>query len=284
MTIGTLIDAAVGPIAEGMSPTPHRDAEELYALAAGIDVADIDRDGEPDEQTTDEFQRLTRSRVSGVPMAYLTGVAPFAGLELRVGAGVFVPRRDFSDVVEPVLSHLTGVTAPVVVDLCAGAGAHALVIAHRRPDAEVHAVEIDEEAYGFAELNAAERVAGGDTGIHLHRGDVTRPGVLADLDGTVDVVVSNPPFVPEQAQLPPEFAVHQPRIAVFAGGDGLEVIRGVIDTAARLLRPGGRLVLEHGHLHGETMPALFAADDRFTDIALHTDQFGYPHYVVATRV
>ncbi|GID97707.1 N5-glutamine methyltransferase family protein [Amorphoplanes digitatis] len=283
MTIGQLIDTAVGPIALGMSPTPHRDAEELYALAAGIAITEIDRDAEPDDKTAEEFQRLTDSRISGVPMAYLTGVAPFAGLELRVGAGVFVPRRDFSDPVEPALEHVRATTAPLIVDLCAGAGAVALAVAHRRPDAEVHAVEIDEQAYGFAELNAADRVAAGDTAIHLHRGDVTAPDVLAELNGRVDVVVTNPPFVPEHAQLPPEFAVHQPRIAIYAGPDGLDVIRGAVDTAARLLRPGGALVLEHGHLHGETMPALFAADTRFTGVTLHPDRFGYPLYLLALR-
>lgn len=284
MTIGQLIDSAVGPIAESMSPTPHRDAAELYALACGIDAADIDRDGDPDEKTVDEFHRLVDARTSGVPMAYLSGVAPFAGLDLRVGPGVFVPRRDFSDVLEPVLAHLTPTPSPLVVDLCAGAGAHALAIAHCRPDAEVHAVEIDEKAYGFAELNAAERTARGDTAIHLHRGDATRPDLLTGLNGRVHAVVTNPPFVPEAAQLPPEFAVHQPRVAVFAGEDGLDVIRGVITTAARLLRSGGLLVLEHGHLHGETVPALFATDERFSSVTLHQDRFGYPLYSTATRL
>ncbi|GGL01143.1 N5-glutamine methyltransferase family protein [Mangrovihabitans endophyticus] len=281
--IGTLIDSAVGPIAIGNSPTPHRDADELYAHLLGVSVEEIDRNADADPQTAARYRQLVDERASGVPMAHLLGAALFDGLRLSAGPGVFTPRRDFSQAVDATTDAVRDTTAPIVVDLCAGCAAMALAIAHRRPDAQVHAVELDEEALHFAAANRDARAAAGDTTITVHHGDVTKPDTLSTLDGRVDAVVANPPFVPDEVQLPAEFSVHQPRDAVYAGPDGLDVIRPLLDTAARLLRADGTLVLEHGHLHGETVPAMLSGDDRFTGVRTHQDQYGYPLYTVARR-
>jgi release factor glutamine methyltransferase len=170
-----------------------------------------------------------------------------------------------------------------VVDLCTGSGAVALAVAHDRPDATVHAVDVDPVALEYARRNAADRAALGDTPIVVHDADVTAPDLLAELDGKVDLVLALPPFMPDGAEVPDEYAVYHPRQSVFSGSDGLEVTRHIAGAAARLLRPCGTLAVEHGHLHGETVPELLRETGRYTGVTAHRDQFDYPLYAIAVR-
>ena len=164
---------------------------------------------------------------------------------------------------------------PVIVDLCTGTGALALALARARPDAVVHAVETAPEALTWAGSNLA------GSGVTLHDADVTRPGVLAALDGTVDLVTCNPPYVPEGLAVPPE--VHaDPHGAVFAGPDGLDVIRPVAALAHRLLRPGGAVALEHDDSHPAAVREVLAAAG-FADVTTHDDLTGRPRVATALR-
>jgi release factor glutamine methyltransferase len=112
---------------------------------------------------------------------------------------------------------------------------------------------------------------------------VADPSLLTDLDGLVDLVLCNPPYVPAGTAVPPEVSEHDPSHAVFAGPDGLEVIRHVVACAARLLRPGGHLAIEHDDTHGESVPALLSARRVLTEVEDHPDLTGRPRYTTAMR-
>ena len=253
------------------------DAELLLAHALGLprtrlitldDVADTTR-----------FGSLLEQRAARVPLQHLTGAAAFRHLELAVGPGVFVPRPETEQIAGWVLSQLG--EDPVVVDLGAGSGAIALSIAQEHPGARVTAVERDAGAIAWTRLNAGARAAAGDTPVTVLAGDMTDPHLLRDLEGTVDVVVSNPPYVPDDARLPREVADHDPPLALWGGPDGLDVVRGLLHTAARLLRPGGLLAIEHADVQGGSLPALVRSHGGFTDVADHPDLAGRPRYTTA---
>jgi release factor glutamine methyltransferase len=229
------------------------------------------------------FAGLLDQRADRVPLQHLTGRAPFRHLELAVGPGVFVPRPETEQLAGWALEQLAGLTAPVVVDLGSGSGALALAIASEHPGARVTAVERDPGAIAWTRHNAAARAAAGDTAVTVVEGDMTDPALLRDLGGAVDVVVSNPPYVPEGAGLPREVADHDPPLALWGGPDGLDVVRGLLGTGARLLRPGGWLGIEHADQQGVALPAVVRAHGSWTDVADHRDLAGRPRYTAARR-
>jgi release factor glutamine methyltransferase len=163
----------------------------------------------------------------------------------------------------------------LVVDLCAGSGAIALSVAEEVPDAIVHAVELDERACEWAARNLAGRR------VELHRADMA--DALPELDGTVDVVVCNPPYIPLEAweSVAPEARDHDPELALWSGRDGLEAMRVLERTAARLLRPGGEGGAEHADVQGEAAPAVFTDSGRWSDVRDHADLAGRPRYLSA---
>jgi release factor glutamine methyltransferase len=214
-------------------------------------------------------------RADRVPLQHLTGRAPFRYLDLEVGPGVFVPRPETESVVQWAVDALRDAEAPLAVDLCTGSGAIALSLATELAGARVHAVEVDPVAFEWARRNDREGV------VAWHLGPVE--GCLPDLDGSVDLVASNPPYVAEdEAHLPePEVVDHDPHVALFAGDDGLAVIREVERAARRLLRPGGLVVVEHSDRQGETAPEVFEKAGGWSEVADHEDLTGRPRYVTA---
>src|SRR5690606_41485991 len=176
----------------------------------------------------ESMRLLVERRSNRVPLQHLTGWATLGDITVNVGAGVFVPRPETELLLEWGLKLLKGREYPVVVDLCTGSGALALAVAHARPDAVVYAVDNDATALAWARHNADARAAAGDTPIRLYSGDVTDHTVFAELDGLVDLVLCNPPYVPEGTQVPREVADHDPPQAVFAPGGGLAVIRHIV--------------------------------------------------------
>jgi release factor glutamine methyltransferase len=172
-----------------------------------------------------------------------------------------------------------------VVDLCAGTGAIAVSVAAEKAGATVLAVEQSATALPWLRRNAeAARTAPGSRVIVV-AGDATDPAVLAEIDGTVDLVLSNPPYVPQvdRPVLPPEVAEHDPPEALFAGPDGLDVIRPLIGRIATLLRPGGAFAIEHDETHVHVVPSLVAADGRFEQVEAHTDLARRPRFTSAVR-
>lgn len=217
-----------------------------------------------------------------MPLQHLTGSAGFHRLELAVGPGAFVPRPETESLVEWGLAALAESPRPLVVDLCAGTGAIGLALAAAHPGATVYAVERDPYALGWLHHNAVVRHAAGDRPVTVVAGDAVAPGVLSGLDGRVDLVLANPPYVPTGVPVPAEVAGHDPYVAVYAGADGLDVIRPLIARARALLRPGGQLGIEHDDTHGEVVPALLAAAG-FAEPADHPDLAGRPRFATARR-
>jgi release factor glutamine methyltransferase len=166
----------------------------------------------------------------------------------------------------------------VLVDLCTGSGAIAKAVADEAPWAAVHAVELSEEALAYAGRNLA------GTGVDLRAGDVA--DAFPDLEGTVDVVLANPPYIPvgEYESVAPEAREHDPPIALWSGEDGLDTVRLVEHTAARLLRAGGVVGCEHADSQGERVPAVFAGSGRWLDVRDHADLAGRPRFTTARRV
>jgi release factor glutamine methyltransferase len=284
--------------------SPRADAEMLAAHVLGTERTRLPLIPLVDPPVVEQLRRLVEQRAARVPLQHLTGWSAMGAITVSVGPGVFVPRPETELLLGWGLAFLEGTSeAPVVVDLCTGSGALALAVANARPDAVVHAVDIDPSALAWARRNANLRVGAGDTPIALHCADVTRadvtrtdvtrtdvtgghvtyPDIFAELDGTAHLVLCNPPYVPSGAEVPPEVADHDPRDAVFAGPDGLAVIRPVVSTAARLLRPGGALAIEHDDTHGEAVPALLRARTVLTDVEDHEDLTGRPRFATARR-
>ncbi|MBF6438901.1 peptide chain release factor N(5)-glutamine methyltransferase [Nocardia cyriacigeorgica] len=267
-------------------PSPRADAEQLAAHVLGVPRARLLLAPLLTPEQRAELHELVRRRAQRIPLQHLIGRAAMGRIDLAVGPGVFIPRPETELVFAWALAHLEAVRhdhTPVVVDLCTGSGALALAIAHARPDAEVHAVEIDPAALKWARHNADLRIAAGDTPITLYADDATDPALLTELNGRVDIVVSNPPYIPVGAELDPEVADHDPHRALFGGPDGLDVIRGLVPTIARLLRPGGGTAIEHDDSNGSALAALLTGTGAFTEITEHPDLAGKPRFVAAVR-
>lgn len=263
--------------------SPRIDAELLAAHLLGVSRTRLPMVPPVELSVIEAYRRLVARRAQRVPLQHITGAAVAGTVTLQVGPGVFVPRPETELLLAWGLSAVQDVRAPVVVDLCTGSGALALAVAAARPDATVHAVELDTTALGWARRNADARAAAGDTPIRLHSGDVTSAGLLAELEHTVDLVLCNPPYVPNGTALPPEVADHDPPGALFAGPQGLDVVDPAVSAAVRLLRAGGRLAIEHGDGQGDLVTALLARRRVLTDIVDHTDLAGRPRFATATR-
>ncbi|WP_067507824.1 peptide chain release factor N(5)-glutamine methyltransferase [Actinoplanes sp. TFC3] len=268
--------AAAKQLAEAGVESPRVDAELLAAHVLGIGrgrlvLVDTVRAAE-----LRRFENLTARRAQRVPLQHLLGTAAFRHLELAVGDGVFVPRPETELLAGWGIEH----TAPgaTVVDLCSGSGAIALSVADEGRPGRVIAVERSSAALSYLRRNAEPFPV-----VTVLPGDVTGPGLLAELHGQVDVLLCNPPYVPEGTPVPPEVADHDPAEAVFGGADGLSVIRPVIRLAAELLRPGGVVGLEHDDVHGADVPELLRADGRFTEVKGHNDFAGRPRFATAIR-
>ncbi|HVX44825.1 MAG TPA: peptide chain release factor N(5)-glutamine methyltransferase [Mycobacteriales bacterium] len=253
--------------------SPEHDTRALLAHVLGCSPSELllYRDLSPAQ--TERYSELIGLRADRVPLQHLTGVAGFRRLELAVGPGVFVPRPETEAMVEWVLSQLG--PDSLVVDLCTGSGAIALSIVDERPDARVHAVEREADAVAWATRNCDGMP------VSLHHADID--GCLPELSGQVDLVVANPPYIPDGATVEREVAEHDPAAALWGGEDGLDVVRVVIRTATRLVRPGGRLAIEHADRQGDSVPALVRRMGSWEQVADHRDLAGRARFTTAVR-
>ncbi|MEN9906519.1 MAG: hypothetical protein RL475_717 [Actinomycetota bacterium] len=220
------------------------------------------------------FWKLLDRRCAHEPLQYLTGVAYFRHLEIKVGPGVLVPRPESELLVESVLTYIEKLSGAVsVVDLGSGSGALALAIATEAPHTHVIAVEKSPEAIYWLK----ENVSFIDEKVRILESDVATA-----LDGVkCDVVIANPPYVPDSQELPRDVAEHEPAIALYGGVDGMKAPRLFISTASRLLKEGGFLAIEHHEEQGPAIADVLSAD--FTDILLHQDLTGRPRFTTAVR-
>ncbi len=220
------------------------------------------------------FWKLLDRRCTNEPLQYLTGVAYFRHLEIKVGPGVLVPRPESELLVESVLTHIEKLSGAVsVVDLGAGSGALALAIATEAPNTHVIAVEKSAEAIYWLK----ENVSFIDEKVRIVESDVSTA-----LDGVkCDVVIANPPYIADGQELPADVRDHEPAIALFGGADGMKAPRLFIAASARLLKPGGFLAIEHHESQGDEIAAVLNID--FQDILLHQDLTRRPRFTTAVR-
>jgi release factor glutamine methyltransferase len=270
---------AARTLAEAGVPSPDFDADELLAHVLGTTRARLPFEPELTPAQTQAYDVLVARRAAREPLQHLTGTAAFRHVELAVGPGVFVPRPETELLagwaVEQAQAVVNTGRVPVVVDLCTGSGAIALSVATEVPAAEVHAVELGEPAHTWATRNLS------GSGVDLRHGDMA--DAFPDLDGTVDVVVCNPPYIPLEAyeSVAPEARDHDPELALFSGDDGLVAMRILERVAARLLRRSGVAGAEHADVQGESAPAVFAATGRWSDVRDHRDLAGRPRFLTA---
>jgi release factor glutamine methyltransferase len=255
--------------------SPEHDARALLAHTLAVAPARLPLVSEVAVERAEAFELLVSRRAAREPLQHLTGVAHFRHVELLVGPGVFVPRPETELLAGWAVDRASECEAAVVVDLGTGSGAIAKAIAHEVPAARVYAVELDEQAHAWAARNLA------GTGVELRQGDLA--DAFDDLAGAVDVVVSNPPYIPHEAweSVAVEVRDHDPELALYATGDGLDVVRTVEQRAALLLRPGGWAGVEHADVQGESAPEVFAVTGRWEQLRDHPDLTGRARFVTA---
>jgi release factor glutamine methyltransferase len=309
------IALAAARLAEAGVESPRAEAELIAAHVHGVRRTELHT--VPDASFDARFWEGIGRRAAREPLQHITGRAYFRYLELEVGPGVFVPRPETEVMTGWAIDRLRemDVAEPVVVDLGTGSGAIALAIAQEVPRARVHAVEADPIARGWTEKNVA-RVAsaapytrgrvtlhsadftgadfrgadfrGADftrsdlTGADFAGPSVTAPGAFGELAGKADLVISNPPYIPLGATVPPEVGEYDPPAALWSGADGLDAIRAVERAARRLLRPGGMVAVEHGAPQGAAVYWVFCEEAGWRDTRNHKDLARRDRFVTAT--
>lgn len=262
LTVRSALERVVAVLSAAGVPDPEVDAELLLGHVLGVSRGRVQAlavmGSSLEVADAEQFRALTERRAAREPLQHITGRAAFRSLELAVGPGVFVPRPETEQVAQFAIDALRSVPAPapVAVDLGTGSGAIAIALATEVPHARVFAVENSPEAYVWTRRNVDESGAGNLRPVFIDLADA-----LPELDGTVDVVISNPPYVPDAAvPRDPEVRLYDPAAALYGGEDGLDVVRTISRVAQRLLHPGGTLVLEHGELQGAAIRELLTAD------------------------
>jgi release factor glutamine methyltransferase len=268
------IDSATTLLADAGIDSARYDAEELAAHVAGTERGRLPMLVSPDDTFFDHYNAAVAARSRRVPLQHLTGTAAFGPLTLSVGPGVFIPRPETEAILEWAVAQTLPV-GPVIVDVCTGSGALALALTQHWPDARVIGLDDSDAALDYARRNAA------GTRVEFVCADVTDSGLLTELDGQVDLVVSNPPYVPDDAELEPEVVDHDPPHAVFGGPDGMALIPAVARLAGRLLRPGGLFAVEHDDTTSSMTAETISSTELFDDIVARTDLTGRPRFVTA---
>ncbi|MCX6497597.1 MAG: peptide chain release factor N(5)-glutamine methyltransferase [Arthrobacter sp.] len=286
-SLAEAVREATAVLAAAGVPSPEVDAELLAEHLLGVGLGRLRAMMLGDSPAPEGYEELVAERAQRIPLQHITGVAHFRYLELAVGPGVFIPRPETESVVQLVIDWLRdrakdtglahGLARPKVVDLGTGSGAIAGSIAHEVPGAEVYAVEFSEFAHAWAAKNLLP------LGVHLLRGDLR--DALPEHNGSFDVVVSNPPYIPAEA-VPnePEVALHDPPEALYGGGaDGMELPTAAAASAARLLMPGGYFVMEHAEVQAGWIAAMLERSGLWTGVSTHLDLNGRERATSAVR-
>ena len=282
------------------------ESAELLAHVLGVRRNRLFMQDNSDEEDRVAFERLLAKRLNRVPLQHITGTAPFRRIELNVGPGVFIPRPESELVAEAAIRFLRECQNPIAVDLCSGSGAIALSLALEVPGSRVVGVELSPDSFVWLQQNVNRFDC--EIPVEIHQMDATdfTAGVFSELAGKCDVVTCNPPYIPiDMIPRDPEVRIHEPAVALYGGGDGLDVIRGIAKTAAMLLKSGGLLVVEHADVQGAeagnasvvnllkqvnldeelaTYVAGILGEFLFTEVTDRLDFNQRPRFTMATRV
>jgi len=284
MKIAQLLEETSSQFAAAGIESSQADAEILLGFVLNLSRGEVLAKAITGEEITDsdlaKFLELANKRAERFPLQHLTGVAHFRSLELFVGPGVFVPRFETEGVAQLAIDALRVLPkeTPVAVDLATGSGAIALSISHEVLNVKVHAVELSEEALSYTRRNFEKYAPSAD----LRQGDLA--DAFSDLEGSVDVVISNPPYIPdEMIPIYPEVHLHDPALALYGGTDGLDLVRKVDLTAQRLLVKGGTLIIEHADMQGEAIRNTLETSG-WQQVRTHKDLAGRDRAVTALKL
>lgn len=281
MLASVLLAEAIAKLRQAGVASPEVDAELLMAFTQGISRAELQMvilnkiAIDPDNQAA--FLDLIEKRASRIPLQHLTGRAAFRHIELEVGRGVFTPRPETEGLVGWAI-ELGLKPGAVIVDLCSGSGAIAISLATEIPDSQVYAVEKSPEAFSYLTKNFQNF---GLPIANAVNSDLNE--ALGQLDGEVDLVISNPPYIPDQATpVDLEVQLHEPKLALYGGPDGLDVIREISKRSKQLLNPGGALLLEHADTQAAAISELLLADG-WQEIDSRKDLTGKDRMILARK-
>jgi release factor glutamine methyltransferase len=259
----------------------ERDARLLARWVLGWDAARLvaqGRDPQPPELAA-RYDAIIERRARREPVAYLVGHQEFWGLDFDVSPAVLIPRPETELIVEAVIERFAKSAAPLrIADVGTGSGCLAVALAYELPRARIVATDTSHEAIAIARRNAARH------GVS-DRIDLRRTDLLDGIEGPFDLIVSNPPYVPEidRPTLPPEVRDHEPAAALFAGPDGMTIIERLLKQAHDRLRDGGTLVMEFGHGQSVAIQALVNQTGRFAGVRVRQDLQGIPRVLIASR-
>lgn len=276
MRLRSEIDRAAAALAEAGVASPRADAEDLAAYAADTSRGRLSLLDEIDDDFCGRYADLIAARARRIPLQHIVGTAPLGPVTVSVGPGVFIPRPETEGLLEWASAQPLP-PQPMVVDLCTGSGALALALSKFWPDARTIAVDDSDAALDYARRNTA------GSEVAVVRADVTDTTLFPEWDGRVDLLVANPPYIPDGATLEPEVAQHDPPHALFGGPDGMAVINAIVELAFRWLKPGGRCAVEHDDTTSEATVAAFTAVGGFVDVTAHRDLAERPRFVTAQR-
>ncbi len=247
------------------------DAQLLAAHVLGFSRGELQAKSISNFEIDDvgEIEALFQKRSERIPLQHLTGVAYFRNLALTVAPGVFIPRPETEVVTEFAVQALRAVPGePIAVDLCTGSGAIAISLATEVSNSLVYAWELNPDS----EKPLRQNIEANGGGVQLTMGDIAKEHPLfQELAGRVDVVVSNPPYIPTGAvPVDVEVQLHEPELALYGGADGMDIMKAVSKRALQLLKPGGFLVVEHADSQAKIVADLFEADG-WRQIRSHRD-------------
>ena len=260
MLVSDLLSESSSKLSEAGVTSATVDAELLACYCLGVSRSELSimvaTKQEFPAAELEGFEKALARRVSREPLQHITGVAPFRHLELEVGVGVFTPRPETEQLVEYAMEKISSIQRPLIVDLCSGSGAIAISLATEVIDSEVFAVELSKDAFEFLRRNAVQH---GLLEKRLRNEDLQSS--LPELDGKVDLVISNPPYIPNDAiPIDLEVQLHEPSMSLYGGVDGLDVVRQISVRAMKLLKPGGLLVMEHADTQSKAIGELLLAE------------------------
>jgi len=292
MELSQILGGLTNQFSEAGIESARADAEILVAHILGMTRGELGVKAitglELSPSDVERIKYVADQRAERVPLQHLTGVAHFRNLELFVGPGVFVPRPETEGVAQVAIDALKAQVARVAagetvigVDLATGSGAIALALATEVPAAKVYAVELSEDALPWTRKNFAKYANGLPNAPEVHQGDLA--DAFADLNGQVNVLISNPPYIPnDMVPIYPEVVLHDPKLALYGGTDGLDLVRKVSQSGLRLVRPGGTIVVEHADIQSPAVIELLLADG-WKNVQPHLDFNQRPRCVSATR-